>query len=388
MDVEKFLAENFDADPLSLRLKYRGDEEALKAIEQIELRRKSPEKFIGRDGVSRMPRNLYSRVAVEQTTAAAVADFHASLISPDSRVLDMTMGLGSDAAAMASVEGVSVTAIERNPELAEISRENFAGIKNLRIVCADSIEWLSDSHERFDVIFIDPARRDSEGKRVVNLHDCTPDVVNAEPIMLEHTSRILIKLSPMLDVSAVIRDLRYVRHIYIVEHKGECRELLVEIDSDFSGEPKVETVGGSGSISFTLSEEDAAVAQFGKPAQGDYLYEPGASAMKSGAFKLMSARFGLTEISANSHLYFSRDYVADFPGKIYRISAVLPYSSSVLKRLLKEIDGCSVAVRNFPVPASELRRKLKLKEGDKLRLMATTGSGGEKMLLLLEHTGH
>lgn len=388
MDVERFITENFDADPLSLRLKYRGNDEALKAIEQIELRKKSPEKFIGRNGVSRMPRKLYSRVAIEQATAAAIADFHASLIFPNSRALDMTMGMGSDAVAIASVKGVSVTAIERNQELAEMSRVNFSDIMNLCIICADSVEWLSDSHDRFDVIFIDPARRDSSGNRVVNLHDCTPDVVSVESLMLEHTSRILIKLSPMLDVSAVIRDLRHVKHIYIVEHKGECRELLVEIVGDFSGEPTVETVGGNGSISFTLSEEDAAVAKFGKPAEGDYLYEPGASAMKSGAFKLMSVRFGLTGISVNSHLYFSPDYVADFPGKIYRISSVLPYSSSVLKRLSKEIDGCSVAVRNFPISAAELRRKMKMKEGDKVRLMATTGNGGEKMLLLLEHTSH
>lgn len=388
VDFNRFIEENLKADTKVLRLKYHGNDEILKAIQQIELRQKSPEKFIDSQGRNRQPDTFYSSVAVEQTTAASIADFHASLIPVGSKVLDMTMGMGSDALAFSMIDGCHVTAIEANSELAAISQNNYAEVGNLTIICADSVEWLRQSVQKFDVIFIDPARRDDAGNRVINLHDCTPDVVAIEPLMLMHAPKILMKLSPMLDITDVASMLGNVRNIYVVEQRNECRELLVEISRDYDGPYDIVLVRGLNQFRFSPADERDTTVCYGTPHVGDYLYELSPGAMKTGGFKYFAQFFGLTKIAPNSHLYFSDAIKDGFPGKMYKIIEVMPYASSVIKRLAKRVGGCEVAVRNFPLTATELRKKLKLKESDSLRLMATTDVNGQKMMLLLEHTRH
>lgn len=387
-EFDRFIETHASDDTARLRMKYHGNRGYTEAINQIELRRKSPEKFIVNGNESVRPRLLHSALAIEQSTSATVARYHASLIKHGCNLLDMTMGMGIDATTFATVAGCHVTAIERQTELYETSRRNFSSIGNLTIINADSVEWLNESDQIFDVIFIDPARRDNAGKRVFNIHDCTPDIDKIMPLVLKHTDKVMIKLSPMLDVTATLRDIPLATEIHIVEERGDCRELLVVIDKSHTEEAGIVISDGSERFRFKRTEELSADVRFGNPRCGDFLYEPSPAAMKAGPFRLLSERFGVTALAPNSHLYFSSTPVAGFPGKEYTVEEILPYSSSVLKRFSNRFPRVSVAVRNFPESADKLRSRLKVKESDTMRLVATTSADSGKMLLLLKHSGH
>lgn len=379
----KWVDENINADTSKLRFRYHNDAEMIKAVEQIELRRKAGDKFRLADGRSLQPRVLYGAVSVEQSTSGRIAAFHASLAPEARSVLDMTMGLGIDALAFVILNDARVTAIEMNPDLAALSSENYAAVDNLRVINANSVEWLKATDEQFDLIFIDPARRAADGSRVYNVHDCTPDVTAIMPEMLAHAPRVLIKLSPMLDITSTFRELPLAKAIYVVEERGECRELLVDVKADFNGTPIVVAVNGDKRFEFTPEEESSAVAAYGVPAVGDCVYEPWPSVMKAAPFKLLCERFACKALSANSHIYFSDDFIVDFPGKCYRVEAVLPYSSGVLKRFARTYGNASVTVRNFPISADALKKKLHVGESSTRRLLATTDANSTPLLLLL-----
>lgn len=380
-EFQKWVDEHRNEDIARLRLRYAGAGEEIKeAISQIEYGRKSADKF--GDATLWFPTAL----SVEQASSAAVARFHASLVKEGSRVLDMTMGLGVDAAAIAELDKARVTAIERDGRLCRFAEINYREIKGLHVIHADSVEWMKSTQETFDYIFIDPARRDNMGHRVYNIHDCTPDVAQLLPLMLDHAPKVIVKLSPMLDISATITDLRHVATVYIVEDRGEVRELLAVIDRtvDYSVDNiPVETVNGERSFSFTRAEEASAVERYEIPRAADYLYEPSPAVMKAAPFKLLCERFDVGALHSNTHLYVSPHKIANFPGKRYRIDAVIPYASKHIKRFAKEYPAVSVSVRNFPIAAAALKAKLKVKEGDVVKLFGVTLKGGEQALIVM-----
>lgn len=384
---EEFIRANINADTIKLRLKHRGDSEVEAAIAQIELQRKAAAKFLDQDGVSHLPATLFSPIAIEQATSSEIAQFHASLINPGESVVDLTMGMGSDSVAFASV-AKSVTAIEQNETLAAVSKENYADVKNLEIICADSTEWVNHTDRHFNVAFIDPARRNQSGGRVFNLHDCSPDVTAILPRLRNVADRLLVKVSPMLDISALISELPGCKSVYVVEQKGEVRELLADVDFSYRGEPQLVAVISGEIFGFSRFEEDESVLCTAMPEEGDCLYEPSPSIMKISPFKTLCSRFNAKTLSANSHLYFSRMPLTDFPGKEYILEKVIPYRSNELKNFTARYGNASVSVRNFPIGADALRKKLKVKENSQKRLIATTGSNGEPVMLLLHHTGH
>lgn len=386
-DFWGFIETHSKDDCIKLRLKYSGDSDKLKAIEQIELSRKTPEKFIDRDGQSVRPKLLYSTVSVEQSTSAPISRFHASIAQGCMTVLDMTMGMGMDAYAFCSINNADVTAIEMNRGLYETSCKNFSSLDRLKIINADSIEWLRSSDRYFDCIFIDPARRDSAGKKVYDIHDCTPDVTMILPLIMSHAPLAMIKLSPMLDITATIRTLHGVSELYVVEERGECRELLAVVREGCAQETTIIIKSDYPEFRFSLQEEAESDSTYGLPSKGDMLYEPSPAAMKAAPFKLLGRRFNLRKVAPNSHLYYGSSPAKGFPGKGYEIMEIIPYSSSWLKRFRRQWPNVSVATRNFPETAESLKAKLRVNESSKFRLMATTATGGEKVLFLLKHPG-
>lgn len=396
-DFQQWIEEHSRDDVSSLRLRFGGAQPEIKeAISQIEYRRKAGDKFGryrrmgGVDGTvdcGFTPRWFPTALSVEQASSAAVAAFHASLVAPCSRVLDMTMGLGVDAAAIALLDDARVTAIERDSRLCMFARENYRDIKNLEIINADSVEWLRETSQMFDVVFIDPARRDDIGRRVYNIHDCAPDVAELLPLVLSHAPVVLVKLSPMLDISATIADLDHVAEVYVVEDRGEVRELFVRIDknavSDTDATP-VEIVNAEGRFTFTRGQEAEATECYAEPVAGEYLYEPSPGVMKAGPFKLLCARFDVGALHPNTHLYVSERSIEDFPGKRYLIEAVIPYGSKYIKRFAKDYPAASVSVRNFPCTAAQLRAKLKVKEGDAVKVTGVTLKGGRQVLIVMK----
>lgn len=408
-DTERFIEENAFADVAKLRLKYGGDPLMNAAILQIELRRKFSRKFTDMEGVSLMPLRFPSALSAEQATAASIARFHSSLLSEGDKVLDITMGLGIDSRCFADVAGVLVTSIERNEETAEYGRRNYASINNMEIITADSVEWLTKTNRQFSQVFIDPARRDPKGDKVINLHDCEPDVTEIIPLIFEHAENLLIKLSPMLDVTATIRDLPCCVGLMAVETAGECKELLAVCKRGENGEPDliplsvVDADGDFPRFFFTRNEEQNASVEYGVPRKGNYLYEPCPSAMKAGCYKSLAERFGLHKLHPNTHLYFqlSDDEIAEiqkennledddylellkeFPGKRYKIEAVLPFSSGEMKRFYKNYGNASVAVRNFPMTAERLKMKLGCRESSERRIIGVTVADGTQRLILV-----
>ena len=392
----KWIEANRNIDVAKLRLRYANASNDIKeAISQIECRLKAGDKFsrcrpIGGCVVSDTPVNFPqwfpSPLSVEQATSLSVACFHASLIPENCRLLDMTMGLGMDSATIATKNNIETIAIERDERLCQFAAANYRNLKNFTIINADSVDWLRNTTLTFDWIFIDPARRDNVGHRVYNIHDCTPDVAEILPMMLAHSSNILIKLSPMLDIAATIADLKRVANIYIVEEKGDVRELLVHINHDAIDEAEstnIVAVNESGRFEFDRKQEATATESYSVPIAGDYIYEPYPMIMKAGPFKLLCTRYNVGALHPNTHLYTSNCIIDEFPGKKYKIENVVPYNSKYIKRLAKDYPEASISVRNFPLTASQLRAKLKVKEGDALKISGVTLKDGQRVLLIM-----
>lgn len=374
-------------DPVKLRLRYGGtgaDRSTLLALDYLTCVAKAGRKFDLPDGTSWMPRLMLYQLSVEQASSANVAVRRAGLIDRGLRILDMTCGLGMDMRGFLTREPLEVTGIEMNHLSAEVAAVNFSQFPNVKIIEGDSVKYLSTvEDDRYDLIYIDPARRDSNGGRVFNLHDCTPDLTAILPEMLQKGKMVMAKLSPMLDVSQTIADLPGISKIIAVEEKGECKELLAVVERGFTGDAVIYTGLGDDAMSFTMSREKNAVPVYGEPETGMWLHVPGAGAMKAGCFKLLSSGFDdMAKVGPNSHLYISHEKHDAFPGNAYFINEVVEFTSANIKRFVSERLSGDVTVRNFPLTAVELQKKLKIKPGSGCRIFATTTGSGRKVLLI------
>jgi len=379
-----------DDEIARLRLRHAGDPEAARRILQAECRAKAARKLPDtlRCGEFVFPTAL----SAEQCTSDEIAEFHAGLVAPGARVLDMTCGLGIDAFHMARRAG-SVTAIELDPGVASAATANARalGLGNVEVLCSDSAEWLSaDSRRRFDVIFIDPARRGAGGRRLRALAECAPDVTALLPLLGERCSTLIVKASPMLDLTQLGRELPGATDIYAVGTRRECKETVVMVrfggDSVRPQEPTVHAVTvGEPEFSFVMSDERKAGPRIAPAVEpGMTLYEPWPAVMKAAPFNLLP----LPRLHRDTHLYVSPEPVAEFPGAAYRVGRVEPFSSSALKRLARERPAASVATRNFPLTAGELRSRLHAGESATVRLMGATAATGRLLLFLnSESTG-
>lgn len=395
-----WVREHLNDDTSKLRLKYGtaskdGDIDYTAAITQIECRRKFGKKLA--DTLASFPDFYFPSVlAGEQATSDIVASFHASLIPEGLPAADMTAGLGIDTLHIAR-RASDVVAIERDSERAEALRYNAAGLHaaNIEVVSDDCTTFVGRciaEKKRFAAVFIDPARRAGDGSRVFALSDCEPDVTAMMPQLKEICDILIIKASPMLDIThtaAAVTPVPYA--IMAVGTSTECKELLVLVDFRSPvEEPVIEAVtlrpGGTDIFSFKSSaERDASIPDVAtKLSEGAYIYEASPSVMKTGAFKILAGEYGLSIFHPNTRLFTSETLVADFPGSAYRVIKVLPYASRVIKRFAREYPQVEVAVRNFGMSADALRAKLGVRDGGPLRLYGITDSKGERLLVLTE----
>ncbi len=305
---------------------------------------------------------------LEQSSSEATAKFKAALIQSElidfNLLVDLTGGFGVDTFFLGKLF-LEVIHIEPNENLSSITAHNHrllgASILHVRQTAE---EYLKANTKRADLFFIDPSRR-SESKKVFKLADCQPNIAALQEVLFSFSNFILTKASPLLDIQQALRELKHVTKVVVVSVENECKELLFLQKFGFEGEPIIDTVNLSneGSVVerflFTASEEKAATVVFSSPL--DYLYEPNASILKSGAFKLVAEKFGLRKLQANTHLYSSPNLFTDFPGRVFKIEALNP-TLQLLKELLPE-GKANVATRNYPLSAQELKKKLKLKDG-------------------------
>ena len=302
-------------------------------------------------------------------------------------MVDLTGGFGVDFSYLA--RGFSqATYVERQRHLCDLAEHNMAalGLDQARIVCDDGVEYL-DNMDPVDLIYIDPARRDEHGSRTYAIEDCTPNVLELRDLLLAKSQYTLVKLSPMLDWRKAVADFDgTVREVHIVATGNECKELLLVLGQQVHEEPsapRVFCVNDNQRIDYDSAAYTQGLRIGGKPLPEakNYLYEPNASIMKAGCFDLVEERFGVTQVGPSSHLFVSATPVADFPGRGFAIEAIGGMNKKDIKRLLNGTKQANIAVRNFPLTAPQLRKKLKLADGGPVYLFGTTMQGCDHVLL-------
>lgn len=304
-----------------------------------------------------------------------------------SSMVDLTGGFGVDFSYLA--RGFSqATYVERQRHLCDLAEHNMAalGLDQARIVCGDGVEYLRQMGP-VDFIYLDPARRDEHGSRTYAIEDCTPNVLELRNLLLAKSQYTLVKLSPMLDWRKAVADFDgTVREVHIVATGNECKELLLVLGQQVHEEPsapRVFCVNDNQRIDYDSAAYTQGLRIGGKPLPEakNYLYEPNASIMKAGCFDLVEERFGVTQVGPSSHLFVSATPVADFPGRGFAIEAIGGMNKKDIKRLLNGTKQANIAVRNFPLTAPQLRKKLKLADGGPVYLFGTTMQGCDHVLL-------
>lgn len=396
-------------------------------------------------------------ISMEQCSSESTALYKAELaarllalpvsssFSEEIGFVDLTGGFGVDFSYIAARLGVKSMYVERQAHLCEAAKENFErlGLKNAIVKNGDGIEVLHSFLPKKDdaastddslgitydqprsllktnlglkIIFIDPARRDDAGNKVVSLKDCTPDVTVLQEEMLSKADYVIIKLSPMLDWHRAVSELSHVREVHIISVNNECKELLLVLSARNMDEMEASSADGVGGAEEAEEAEgtDGAVKYAGKlriycvnDAQSfvcdesdmetssvkiapstleemQYLYEPNASLMKAGCFGVLSGRYDARMLSKNSHLFVSQAPIEAFPGRSFRIIAVSSFNKKELKRHLSGITKANIATRNFPLSVAELRKRLKLKDGGETYIFATTLSDESHVLVITE----
>ena len=353
---------------------------------------------------------------------------HGGDFSEEIGFVDLTGGFGVDFSYIASRLGVKSMYVERQTHLCEAAKENFGrlSLKNAIVKNGDGIEVLhsfaskkkaaaSDSlgitedqsrsllktNLGLKLIFIDPARRDDAGNKVVSLKDCTPDVTVLQEEMLSKADYVIIKLSPMLDWHRAVSELNCVQEVHIISVNNECKELLLVLSARNMGVMEASSANGevkhAGNLriycvndaqSFVCEESDMEASSVkiapSTLEEMQYLYEPNASLMKAGCFSVLSERYGARMLSKNSHLFVSQAPIEAFPGRSFRIIAVSSFNKKELKRHLSGITKANIATRNFPLSVAELRKRLKLKDGGETYIFATTLSDESHVLVITE----
>ena len=380
----KFIAEHRNDDVRTLALqaaRYPGVD-MREAVTQIEgwqhASTKLPE-WAAVEGIVYPP-----RISMEQCSSSATALYKASLMK-GSTFADLTGGFGIDCSYI-SRNFSKAHYVERNENLCSVAAHNFAllGLGHIEIINGNS-EQVLQTLPPCDWIFLDPARRDGAGKKVVALADCEPDVAALREQLLQKARRVMVKCSPMLDITAACRQLGCVSEVHTVAVNNECKELLFILDSEAAGAIRVccvNIVNGSAQT-FAFPMDDAPEAGYA-PEVGAYLYEPNAAIQKAGCPSSLATSYGVQKLHRNSNLYTSDALAAQFPGRIFKVTGVAGFSKSELKMLLGDLKRANLTVRNFPDTVQQLRKRLKLSEGGDVYLFATTLADGRKVLVRCE----
>ena len=367
-------------------------------------------------------------ISMEQCSSESTALYKAELaarllslpvsssFSEEIGFLDLTGGFGVDFSYIAARLGVKSMYVERQAHLCEAAKENFGrlGLKNAIVKNGDGIEVLHSFLPKKDdaastddslgitydqplsllktklglkLIFIDPARRDDAGNKVVSLKDCTPDVTVLQEEMLSKADYVIIKLSPMLDWHRAVSELSHVREVHIISVNNECKELLLVLSARNMGENlRIYCINDAQSFVCDEMDMESSSVKIAPSTLEEmlYLYEPNASLMKAGCFGVLSGRYDARMLSKNSHLFVSQAPIEAFPGRSFRIIAVSSFNKKELKRHLSGITKANIATRNFPLSVAELRKRLKLKDGGETYIFATTLSDESHVLVITE----
>ena len=371
---------NEDTHLLALQAKRYPGVDLREVVVQIEGWQQAREKlpaWSSVDGIVYPP-----KISMEQCSSEYTAKYKSALLT-GKRFADLTGGFGIDFSYIARGFDEAFY-IERNERLCTIAEHNFAllGLGHTKVMNGNSEELLT-TLPQLDWIFVDPARRDGDGRKVVALSGCEPDVVVMEEQLLAKATRVMVKCSPMLDITLACRQLRNVEAVHIVAVNNECKELLLILGKAVDDIPVhcVDIRGkDTASFSFTFGEERMTHCAFAD-VLSRYLYEPGTAIQKAGCCNSLSARYSLLKLHPNSQLYTSETVVENFPGRVFEVIDVSGFSKAELKRI-QSLQKANITVRNFPENVQQLRKRLKLTDGGDNYIFATTLSDNSKVLVV------
>ncbi|RED49585.1 THUMP-like domain-containing protein [Seonamhaeicola aphaedonensis] len=383
-EIQDFISENLNTDITSLLLKGNSfkDVDTKEIIEQIEAKRRCE---------SKLPtwfhsKNIYfpNKINIEQTSSEATAKYKSELISGDS-ITDLTGGFGVDCYYF-SKKFKKVIHCEINENLSKMVSHNYQqlSVNNVETFPIDGIEFLKSSNNKFDWIYIDPSRRhDSKGK-VFFLKDCLPNVPEHIDLLFQTSDNILIKTSPLLDLSVGINELKHVKIIYIIAVNNDVKEVLWVLEKGFGNDVSVETVNIKNNseehFKFILNKNQNEV-QYSEPLS--YLYEPNAAILKSGGFNEVSSQLNINKLHQHSHLYTSNTLI-DFPGRAFKIENIINYNKKNFKKL--GLDKANITTRNFPETVQQIRKKLNIKDGGDTYIFFTTDLNNKKITIICKKT--
>lgn len=305
---------------------------------------------------------------------------------------DLTGGFGVDFTLMAKQVNSSCY-VEQQQTLCDIAENNLPllGVRNFKVMCCDGEKYLKEMNGT-SFIFLDPARRDANGAKTVELEQCTPNVLALKETLLQKCCVAIVKLSPMLDWHKALKSLNedapIVSEIHIVSVQNECKELLFVLQKNTPQQPQIYCVNDQQVMSYSPTDNEVAlqtisteIEEHSEKLQNQYLYEPNASQMKAGCFAFLSQQYGVKALSANSHLFVSPHFIENWHGRKFKIQAVSSLNKKELKTNFAAFTHANVAVRNFPLSANELRKRLKLKEGGHFLFGTTLGFNTHVLLM-------
>lgn len=368
----RFISDNLDKDVNTLRLKYSSIEDCgfdiRFAITQIECRQKASKK------ISEILCNksfvFPSKILSEQCTDERIAQFHKTLFTDCRNVLDMTAGLCVDSYYISN-SSCKVTALEIQPDVASIGNYNMNELRaNVEVKNCDSSEYIKNNDVFYDAIFIDPARRGVENNRLYAIEACTPNVIEIIPEIKNKCNYIIVKASPMIDITETLRKIDSISDIWIVGVKNECKEVLIKVD--FINDDIVTIIHTINMISDNDCQELTYIYDKNNPSHqqqmfptcGNYLYEPNCCIMKAGAYNELFKRYStISKLNINTHLFLSEDIYTDFPGRKFIIQEIIPFKDKQLKSVSRKYPKINVGVRNFIMTAEQLKARLKVKDG-------------------------
>ena len=317
-------------------------------------------------------------LSLEQASGESAALFKAQVIESTLGVkqfttADMTGGMGIDTLFISAFGSRPATYIERSAELCRIATDNFKAAcgdaHHISVVNADSVEYLLNRSDHYDVI-----------RKLVSISDCEPNLLPHIGTLMSKCRLLAVKLSPMLDISVALQELKHVTDLYVVGADGECKELLALLSDAGTGcQTKIHCVTlpqNNMPFTFTLEGERSATVKYSMPQH--YLYEPSPALLKAGAFKSIGERYGLGKLHPNSHLYTSETFVENFPGRTFEITDI----RKVHKPQFKDIERANLTIRNFPTSVAEIRRNIGVKEGGDTYLFATTLMDDSKRIVV------
>lgn len=394
-ETQQFIREHLSDNvrTLALQAKKYPDVDMPTAITQIAGRQTAAEKIPSWKEIEDIwyPKHL----SLEQCSSEITARYKASLLQGES-LTDLTAGFGIDCSFLAA-GFQSVTYVERQKELCEIAVHNFPilNLNHITVKNEDGVDHLK-AMSPVDCIFLDPARRNEHGGKTVAISDCEPDVAELEELLLSKANRVMVKLSPMLDLSLALKELRHTQEVHILSVNNECKELLLLLGQEPPAEqnPPEEVpihcvnlftkgVQEKQHFVFTREQEQRNECMY-TDTLGSYLYEPNTSLLKAGAFRSIATAYPIKKLHPNSHLYTSDVLITDFPGRAFRIINQCSFNKKEIKESLSDLKKANITVRNFPATVAELRKRINLAEGGDTYLFASTLNNGQKILLRCE----